>query len=167
MDRFQRRFADWSKATGGSALELHLYGARARRAATEADGPVLDRVRALVSRVWPELTGREVFAHVQRNAPTHSAFAPGRTARLPPVSTRIPKLVLAGDFVQAPHPALYLERATMTGLEAARQVALQLGLESAGLPTPLAPHPAARSMRALKPLTRWAVRLLPPLTARG
>ncbi len=128
LDRFQRRFTDWSTVTGGSALELHLYGARARRAAAEADGAVLDRVRVLVSRVWPELTGREVFAHVQRNAPTHSAFAPGSTARLPTVSTRVPKLMLAGDFVRAPHAALYLERATMTGLEAARQVTVELGL---------------------------------------
>ncbi len=152
--------------TGGSALELHLYGARARRAAAEADDPVLERVRSLVSRVWPELTGREVFAHVLRNAATHSAFSPGNTAQLPTVSTRIPRLMLAGDFVRAPHAALYLERATMTGLEAARQVTAELGLDSAALPTPLAPHPAARSMRALKPLTRLAVRLLPPLSAR-
>jgi carotenoid phi-ring synthase / carotenoid chi-ring synthase len=167
LDRFQRRFSAWSEATGGSALELHLYGDRARRAVTETDGAVLGRVRALVQRVWPELTGREVFAHVLRNPATHSAFSPGMTARLPTVSTRVPNLMLAGDFVQPPHVALYLERATMTGLDAARRVVARLGLESADLPTPLAPHPDARSMRVLKPLTRAALRWLPPLVAPG
>jgi isorenieratene synthase len=161
LDRFQHRFVTWFERTGGSALELHLYGARARSAAGRDDEAVLLDLRALVCRVWPELTGREVFAHVLRNPSTHSAFAPGSGAAPPTVLTRLPNVMLAGDFVVPPHPALYLERATMTGLDAARHVVTRLGLDEADLPTPLPPHPESRSVRALKPLTRALCRLVP------
>jgi carotenoid phi-ring synthase / carotenoid chi-ring synthase len=167
LDLVQRQFEAWSKRTGGSALELHLYGLRARHAADQDDETVLAGLRPLVCRVWPELTGRELFAHVLRNPSTHSAFSPGVVAHLPTVSTELPNLMLAGDFVQSPHRALYMERATMTGLEAAHRVVTRLGLSSSDLPVPLGPHPDARSVRALKPLTRAALRWLPPIGLRG
>ncbi len=166
LDLVQRQFKAWAKRTGGSALELHLYGLRARHAADQDDETVLAGLRPLVCRVWPELTGRELFAHVLRNPSTHSAFSPGVVTRLPTVSTELPNLMLAGDFVQSQHPALDLERATMTGLEAARRVVARLGLRASDLPAPLGPHPDARSMRVLKPLTRAALRWLPPITPR-
>ncbi len=166
LDRVQRRFAAWARRTGGSVLELHLYGSRARRAVAQDDAAVLAPLRALVCRAWPELTGREVHAHVLRNPPTHSGLAPGSAARAPAVTTRIPRLFLAGDFVASRFPALYLERATMTGLEAAHHVAARLRLDSNALPPILPPHRAARSVRALKPATRLALRFFPSLTKR-
>lgn len=161
LDRVQQRFAAWALRTGGSALELHLYGSRARHAVNEADAVVLEPLRALVTRVWPELTGREVHAHVLRNPASHTGLAPGSTAHAPRVSTRHPRLFLAGDFVAPRYPALYLERATMTGLEAAHRAADLL--ELAAPPPILPPHAEARSVRALKPVTRLALRFFPPI----
>jgi hypothetical protein len=87
---------------------------------------------------------------------------------LPAVTTRLPNVVLAGDFVQSQYPARYLERATMTGLEAARRVVTRLELDVTGLAVPLPPYPDAFSMRALKPMTRALRRFLPPLApSRG
>ena len=165
LDRVQRRFATWARRTGGSVLELHLYGSRARRAVEQDDSVVLQPLRALVCRVWPELTGREVHAHVLRNPATHTGLAPGSTARAPCVSTRVPQLFLAGDFVAPRYPALYLERATMTGLEAAHHVIALLGLDRRAPPI-VPPHGVARSVRVLKPALRRALRFLPPLRER-
>jgi len=152
LDRLQRPFAAWREATGGAVLECHLYGARAARAATQRDDDVIAAVGAAAETGWPELRGQRVFAHVQRNPPTHVAFTPGTMARLPPVATPLPRVALAGDIVATPWPTLYLERACLTGLLAARQLAPALGL--GGLPEPLPPYAAAPSVARARPVLR-------------
>lgn len=152
LDRLQRPFRAWRDATGGSVLEAHLYGARAAQAEASHDDEVLSSVRAAAEQSWPELRGSFVFGHVQRNAPTHVAFTPGVMTRLPPVETPLPRLALAGDFVQTQWPTLYLERASLTGLLAARHVGRSLCLEN--FEVPLRPFPAARSVAWARPVLR-------------
>lgn len=167
LDRLQQPFAAWRETTGGAVLECHLYGARAARAAEQGDAAVLASVGAAVEAGWPELAGQRVFAHVQRNPPTHVAFTPGTLARLPRVETPLPRVALAGDFVETPWPTLYLERACLTGLLAARHLAPALGLS--GLPEPLRPFAAAASIARARPVLR-ALRdrgLFPAARRRG
>lgn len=166
LDRLQRPFVAWREGTGGSVLECHLYGARGAHAAALTDAAVVEAVGAAVESGWPELAGQRVFAHVQRNPPTHVAFTPGTMAHLPTVQTPLPRVALAGDFVKTPWPTLYLERACLTGLLAARHVATPLGLEA--LPEPLHPFPASKTVAAARPVLR-ALRKrgwLPRLDAR-
>ncbi|GMV40476.1 MAG: hypothetical protein AMXMBFR64_21920 [Myxococcales bacterium] len=160
LHRLQRPYRAWHEATGGSCVECHLYGRRAEEAVTQPDGVVLDRVAAAVERAWPEVSGSRIHADLCRNPPTHVSFEPGSMVRLPQVATFVSNLALCGDFVAARYPVLYLERATLTGLEAARHVAPALGLDPAALPEPLPPFPARRHVRAL----RGTLRLL---RARG
>lgn len=154
LDRLQHPFAEWARTTGGSVMECHLYGRRAAWATTASDAEVLDRLSQTLDTVWPNLAGRRLGAHVQRNAATHTTFPPGTFSRLPGVSTRLPNVVLCGDWIAVAECALNLERATLTGLNAARALAPVLGLEPDWMPAPLGVEPPVPSMRALRTLFR-------------
>lgn len=154
LDRLQTPFAAWATATGGTALECHLYGLRARRAAALGDAELLTRITPTLERIWPGLAGRRVGAHVRRNAPCHTTFPPGTFASLPGVETRLPNLALCGDWIALPDCSLYLERAAHTGLRAARALAPALGLDPAWMPLPLPVDPPAPSMRFSRGLAR-------------
>lgn len=152
LDRLQRPFRAWRSATGGSVLECHLYGSRAAKALVTDDAEVLASVRAAVEAGWPELKGSLAHAHVHRNPATHVAFTPGTLGRLPRVETALPNVTLAGDFIETPWPTLYLERACLTGLLAAKRVGAHLSLRA--MPEPLRPFEAASSIRAARPFLR-------------
>lgn len=152
LDRLQRPFRAWHTTTGGSVLECHLYGSRATKALSLPDAEVLTSVMSAVESGWPELKGSLACGHVQRNPATHVAFTPGTLGRLPRVETALPAVTLAGDFVETAWPTLYLERACLTGLLAARHLGARLGLRA--MPEPLRPFPAASSIRAARPLLR-------------
>ncbi len=147
LERLQRPFRAWHTATGGSVLEGHLYGSRAANAQGRSDEAVVAEVLAAAETGWPELKGTLVHAHVHRNAPTHVAFTPGAMSRLPPVETPLPHVALAGDFIATPWPALYLERACLTGLLAARHLGAQTE-------EPLPPFEAAPSVARARPVLR-------------
>lgn len=152
LDRIQRPYRAWREEIRGSVLECHLYGRRAERATVEPEAEVLERVRRTALRAWPELTGTEVQAHLLVNPATHVAFAPGLMGRLPPADCGLSNVFLAGDFIDAPFPCLYLERATVTGWTAARRIS------GAGVPPLIPPRPLARSVRWVRPLLRRMVR---------
>lgn len=154
LDRLQRPFRAWREQTGGSVLECHLYGSRAARALTLGDDEVLASVKEAVAAGWPELAGSFAHGHVQRNPATHVAFIPGMMAKLPRVETEQPRVALAGDFVQTPWPTLYLERACLTGLLAARHLGAQLALRP--MPEPVKPFAAGRSVQTFRSLVRRA-----------
>lgn len=161
LHRLQAPFAKWHEHTGGSVVECHLYAANERAAHGRANDEVADAVRSFVERAWPELLGSCVRTHVQRNAATHVAFSPGTAARLPTPATAVANVALAGDWIEARHPVLYLERACSTALEAARHVGARIGLSLARLPEPLAPFPWAGTVRIGQVVCRAAARALP------
>ncbi|MCK6571896.1 FAD-dependent oxidoreductase [Myxococcota bacterium] len=148
LDRLQRPFRAFADETGGSALECHLYGDRAARARDATDEEILARVSRTVEATWPNLLGRRLGAHVQRNAADHTTFPPGTFSRLPGVATAVPNVALCGDWIAVPDCALYLERATVTGLTAARTLAPVIGLDDRWMPAPLAVDPPQPSVRA-------------------
>ena len=94
LDRLQTPFAEWAAAGGGSALEVHLYGRRAARAAGVDDVTLRARVLSTIEGIWPGLSGRCLDAVVERNAATHTTFPPGTFSRLPAVSTPVPNVAL-------------------------------------------------------------------------
>jgi isorenieratene synthase len=97
-----------------------------------------------LQKVWGELRGQVVAQSIRRNPATHTLFdSDGEQLG---VETPWEGLSACGDWVRYPHPALYLERATVTGIAAANRV-----LEAAGLATypvipPTPPEPLARWM---------------------
>jgi isorenieratene synthase len=150
LHRMQRPYREFHEATGGSCIECHLYGDRAAAALEAPDEQVTEQVAAAVERAWPELRGTRLHGHVRRNPATHVAFGPGIMARLPGVATSVPNLALCGDHIDCGLPVLYLERAVVTGLLAARQVAPQLGLPWDLVPAPLDPFPSRPNVSLLR-----------------
>lgn len=121
LHRFQACF----KASGQSALEAHIYGPPGLL--KEPDQLLLEKVTADFARIYPALEGKVIHRTLQRNPATHTLFAIGTLAEHLGIRTPWPGLFCCGDWVRHPNPALFLERACLTGIEAANAVLLGLG----------------------------------------
>jgi isorenieratene synthase len=135
LDQIQPIYQQWHQATGGSAVEMHVYGPS--EVLAQPDATLLARVVHDTYRAFPELRGSLLHAAIERNAATHTLFTPGDPARSLAVQTPWPGMVACGDWINDPNPAMYLERATTTGMVAANRVLCDFGLE----PWPIAAHP--------------------------
>jgi len=136
LQQLQPAYGAWHSATGGSAVEMHLYGPS--ELLEQPDATLLAQVVHDTYRAFPELRGALLHTTLLRNDATHTLFTPGDPARSLAVRTPWPGLYACGDWVSDPNPAMYLERATTTGMVAANQLLRDLGLE----PWPLLEHPA-------------------------
>ncbi|MDZ4716860.1 MAG: FAD-dependent oxidoreductase [Roseiflexaceae bacterium] len=134
MDAFQPEYAAWSAATGGGALEMHIYGPP--EVLAQPDAVLLARAVQDAGRAFPD-GGRVLHAQLLRNAANHTLFNVGVAGKHLGIETPWPGLVACGDWVAHPAPALYLERAATTGIAAANAVLKTHGLE----PWPIVPHP--------------------------
>lgn len=142
LHRIQDQYAAWHKATGGSAIEVHVYGPPA--VLREPDGALLAQCVRDVEQAFPELHGRRLHAVLQRNDRTHTLFGLGPRGRHLGVETPWPGLYCCGDWVRDPVPALFLERACATGILAANAVLRAQGLA----PWPLLDYPRPEALAA-------------------
>ncbi|MEE6259155.1 FAD-dependent oxidoreductase [Plantactinospora sonchi] len=113
----------WAAHTGGSVLELHAYACPDGVPAPE----LAERMRRELAGLWPEvatLPVRDLRARVERQAP---AFRPGDHAERPGVVTDADGLWLAGDGIGTDVPSALLERAAVTGIQAANQILRRVG----------------------------------------
>ncbi len=134
LHRFQTAFLEWHRRTGGAALEAHIYGPP--ELLLEPDEALLEKVTADFGRIYPALKDKIIHRTFRRNPPTHTLFAIGTLAEHLGIRTPWPGLFCCGDWVRHPSPALFLERACVTGIEAANAV-----LQAEGLPVfSLEPH---------------------------
>jgi carotenoid phi-ring synthase / carotenoid chi-ring synthase len=139
LDRIQEPYLRWRKATGGSAIEAHIYGPPALLA--EPDAALLARAISDVQAAYPELRGHKIHQVLQRNDATHTLFGLGPVDRHLGTVTPWPGLFCCGDWVRHHAPALFLERAVVTGMAAANAV-----LEGRGLQRwPILDHPEPES----------------------
>lgn len=149
LHRLQPAFIEWSRATGGSAAEAHIYGPP--RLLAESDAALLGMAVRDFSHAFPELRGTRVHVHLQRNPPTHTLFSIGTTHQHLGVQTPWQGLFCCGDWVRDEAPPLFLERACVTGLKAAGAV-----LTARGLPAPaVAAYPRPEPVAAL---LEWLLR---------
>jgi len=139
LDRIQEPYLRWSRASGGSAIEVHLYDPG--RLLAQPDGALLARALYEVQIAFPELRGHAIYQVIQRNAATHTLFGLGPAQTHPGTYAPWPGLFFCGDWVRHPTPALFLERACITGIAAANAVLAGRGLES--WPLLAAPPPEA------------------------
>lgn len=144
LDRFQPAFRAWSEATGGSAVETHIYGPS--ETLSQPDAVLLARALLDVQRIWPELRGGMLAQSIRRNPPTHTLF--GTTGDSLAVETAWPGLTACGDWVRYPHPSLYMERAVVTGIAAANHVLAALGRDTWLIRQPDPPEYLSRVMQA-------------------
>ncbi len=135
LDRILTPYLRWAKATGGSAIEAHIYGPP--RLLAEPDAVLLARALNGVLAAFPELRGHKIYQVLQRNPATHTLFGVGPAERHLGIETPWPGLFCCGDWVRHANPALFLERATVTGIAAANAVLRLNQLQE----WPLLPHP--------------------------
>lgn len=134
LDRIQPEFRAWAAATGGSAIEVQIYGPPSLLLDTPMP-TLLDWVVADVEKAYPEVKGSLLQRAGWVNPPRHTLFSIGPPSQHLGVQTPWPGLVACGDWVRHPAPVLFLERATTTALDAANAILTARGLA----PWPIAP----------------------------
>lgn len=148
LDRIYDPFRRWARETHGSALEVHVYGPPEILA--QADAVLLTQAIRNVEQAFPELKGHRLGQHVQRNPETHTLPAVGSLDKHLGIETPWKNLFCAGDWVRHPAPSFFLERACLTGIEAANAVLKSRGLQ----PWSLAEYVPA------EPFVAWIERLM-------
>ncbi|MFN8411700.1 MAG: FAD-dependent oxidoreductase [Anaerolineales bacterium] len=128
LDRIYSHYRKWSEETGGACLEVHVYGPPAVLA--QNDVLLITNVLTDVFRALPELKGHVIGQMLQRNAATHTLPTLGSAESHMGIETKWENLFCAGDWVRHPTPAFFLERACVTGIEAANRVLSACGLET-------------------------------------
>lgn len=159
LHRLQPAYQEWSAATGGSAIEMHVYSSP--EMLSLPDEVLLERVIADTCRAFPTLTGHLLHQSITRNEPVHTLFGVGRMNEHLGVHTPWRNLFACGDWVHHPCPALFLERSAVTGIAAANAVLTRVGAE----PWTLRPHPRPEPLAGLIAATLRGARY--GLTRRG
>jgi isorenieratene synthase len=149
LQLFQRDAAEWHAATGGAVVEAHIYGPP--EVLAQPDAALIAQAAADIQRIHPELRGQLTHQTIRRNPPSHTRFGAASGPLHLGVASPWPCISCCGDWVGYRHPALFLERACVTGIAAAARA-----LESLGLPKPTVipatpPEPLARALE-------WALR---------
>lgn len=160
LHQLQPDFRAWHATTGGSAIELHLYGTDPQ--VDETDQVMLIRAVDEVQRAFPELRGSFVHHAIRRNSKTHTIFRVPTKDSLH-VETPWAHLFACGDWIGCPTPSLWMERACTTGIAAANVVIRAHGGDPFALIEPPKPE---RPARMLGGLVRGGRRIFsPPLRA--
>ncbi len=95
----------------------------------------------MCSRPGPSCRDHRIGQHLQRNPETHTLPAVGPKEKYLGIETPWNNLFCAGDWVRHPAPAFFLERACLTGIEAANAVLKSRGLQTWALVDYLPPEP--------------------------
>jgi isorenieratene synthase len=156
LDRLYNPYRRWARETGGNALEAHIYGPD--EVLAQPDAALLAQAIQDVQAAWPELRGHRIFSHIQRNPASHTLPAIGPEEKHLGTLTPWEGLFCAGDWIRHPAPAFFLERACLTGIEAANAVLETRGLEPWPTLPYLPPEPFAAWIEHLMQRGRRQVR---------
>jgi isorenieratene synthase len=156
LHRIQNQYVRWHKATGGSAIEVHIYGPPELLAGTDA--VLMLRAISDVHSAFPELRDHAIHRTLRRNDATHTLFGVGSVEQHLGITTSWPGLFCCGDWVRHPAPAFFLERACVTGIEAANAVLRSCQLPPWSLLDYPRPEPLAGSIERLMQGGRRALR---------
>lgn len=138
LNKIYAPYRRWARETGGSALEVHLYGPPETLA--RPDAALLAEILQEVTSLWPELRGARLGQHLQRNPATHTLPAVGAAENHLGIVTPWPGLFAAGDWLRHPSPSFFLERAALTGISAANEILRLRGLPPFALVADLPPE---------------------------
>jgi isorenieratene synthase len=124
--RIQEQFIDWAKRTGGSVVELHAYCYKEKEFPTQE--ALLTTFEQELYEIVPPLAKATVLHRELVNQKNFSGYPPNSYRDRPETKTKIPNLILAGDWVKMPFPCGLMERAVSSGLLAANTILHQEGL---------------------------------------
>lgn len=152
IDRIDPEAAAWAREHAGSVVELHCYSVHDDMGDDEVRDSLLEGLRHFFPR-YADATVQHEHMQLRRD---FTAFHVGMGAHRPGVETELGGLVLAGDWVKLPCPAMLMEAAHTSGRMAANALARAAGLQEApvytvprkGLLTKLPARPSAAAVPA-------------------
>jgi len=147
LHKIYESYCKWNAETGGSCIEVHVYGPD--EVLAQSDTVLVTNVLSDFYRAFPELKGHLIKPHLQRNAATHTLPALGSRGTHLGVDTPWESFFCAGDWVWLQNPSFFLERACVTGLEAANRVLSLCGKETFEVQTYPPPEPLAAWIESL------------------
>jgi uncharacterized protein with NAD-binding domain and iron-sulfur cluster len=119
LHRMYADFIEWNTETGGSAVEVHIYGSESLL--DQSDRNLLIIAVDEIQRAFPEVKGAFIHGVVRRNSRTHTVFRVPTKDSLH-VTTPWENIFACGDWIGYPTPSFWMERATVTGIAAANQI---------------------------------------------
>lgn len=154
MHRLYDDFQTWHDVTGGSAIEMHIYGSR--EVVGQPANVLIIQCLDEVQRAFPSLRGHYVHGTVRLNTLDQTLLrVPTRDSLH--VQTPWPNIYACGDWIGYRTPSLWLERATVTGIAAANEVLTAHGLEPFRILYPKPPEAPARALGAAVRLFRKTI----------
>jgi len=147
LHKIYEQYSKWHTETGGSCIEVHVYGPD--DVLKQSDTVLVTNVLGDFYRAFPELKGHLIKPHLQRNAATHTLPALGARGTHLGVDTPWENFFCAGDWVWLQNPSFFLERACVTGLEAANRVLSLSGKEKFEVKNYPPPEPLAAWIESL------------------
>ena len=132
LERYEHSARVWARNHRGSVVELHGYALPAGMPATAVRDQLVDELH----HVFPETRDAGIVAEellidddcgLADTTPWHEQ---------PGVSTGVPGLVLAGDWIRCEYPVALMERAATTGFQAANVLLSAWGVTGHDLWTP-------------------------------
>ncbi len=125
IDRIDSEAARWSTEHDGSVVELHCYSVPDDMRDDQVRDSLVDGLRHFFPG-YADATIAHEHLQLRRD---FTAFHVGMGAHRPGVETGLPGLVLAGDWVKLPCPAMLMEAAHTSGRLAANAIARAEGLQ--------------------------------------
>jgi len=147
LEKIYAPYQKWNEETGGACIEVHVYGPRDVLA--QPDAILITKVITDLYRAFPELKGHLIAPYLQRNADTHTLPALGARGTHLGIETPWENLFCAGDWVRHETPAFFLERACVTGMEAANCVLTARNMEAWDIKSSPPPEPMAAWIESL------------------
>ena len=146
LHRLYDDFAAWHDATGGSAIEVHLYAGK--DVLEQPDNILLIQTLDEVQRAFPELRGHLLHSTIRRNSLNHTQFRVPTRASLW-LETPWPGITACGDWIGYDTSTFWMERAATTGIAAANSVLTAHGQTPYPLLQPPQPEWLVRVLGAL------------------
>ncbi len=147
LEKIYAPYKKWHEETGGTCIEVHVYGPQ--KVLAQPDAVLIANVITDFYRAFPELKGHLIAPYLQRNAATHTLPEIGERGTHLGIETPWKNLFCAGDWVRHETPAFFLERACVTGMEAANRVLIARDMETWDIKSSPPPEPMAAWIESL------------------
>jgi isorenieratene synthase len=141
LHRLHDEFKGWHELTGGSAVEVHNYNRD--EVLDQPDQLIMIMAANEIQRAFPTLRGHLVHAAVRHNGYTQTQFVVPTEKSLD-VDTPWSGIFACGDWIGHPTPALWMERCTVTGIDAANHIIRAYNKQPFEVIAPCSPELPAR-----------------------
>lgn len=146
LHRLFPEFQSWHEQTGGSAIELHLYGTN--KLLDQPDYNLLILTVSEVQRAFPEVRGTFIHGTVQRNSKVQTRFRVPTDESLY-VQTPWQNIHACGDWIGYDTPTFWMERAATTAIAAANAVLVANQLAPYPILQPKSPEIPVRALATI------------------